>query len=336
MTIPAPTFAHLRRLTDAGGLFEHAEGNVPRREHGYCVDDVARGLVVVCRESSLGGEGADLRALYVEFLLAAQVADGRFRNRRNVDLRWTTQPGVGDWWGRAVWGLGAATTTPAGDIDERLLAAFDRSAVWRPSWVRAMSVAALGADEVLRTLPDHEPALHLLAAAADIIGRPRPTARWPWPEERLRYANATLAHALIAAGDRLHDQRMLGDGTFLLDWLLTLQTYRSHLSLVPVAGRGPFDAAVTFDQQPIEAGTLADACARAFEATGDPRWCDGIELAAHWFLGRNDANTALYDAQTGGCCDGLQRAGRNANQGAESTIALISTLQHTRSLVRSP
>ena len=45
-----PVFDHLERLTDDRGLFEHALLAVPRREHGYCVDDVARGLVVVCRE----------------------------------------------------------------------------------------------------------------------------------------------------------------------------------------------------------------------------------------------------------------------------------------------
>ena len=32
--IPFPPFTHLRRLTDAGGLYEHACGTVPRPEHG--------------------------------------------------------------------------------------------------------------------------------------------------------------------------------------------------------------------------------------------------------------------------------------------------------------
>ena len=49
MTYPAAPFGHLLRLTDHVGLLEHAAGIVPRHEHGYCVDDVARGVVVVCR-----------------------------------------------------------------------------------------------------------------------------------------------------------------------------------------------------------------------------------------------------------------------------------------------
>jgi hypothetical protein len=36
---------------------------------------------------------------------------------------------------------------------------------------------------------------------------------------------------------------------------------------------------------------------------------------------------------SGGGCDGLERYGRNENQGAESTLALVSTLQHARALL---
>ena len=80
-SIPAPIFRHLRRLTDAGGLYEHAEGVTPRREHGYCLDDVARALMVVCREEH-AAELDDLREQYLSFVLAAQEPDGRFHNRR--------------------------------------------------------------------------------------------------------------------------------------------------------------------------------------------------------------------------------------------------------------
>ena len=69
MTFPPPPFTHLRRLTDGGGLYEHAKGTTPRREHGYCLDDVARALVVVSRETDPGQ--ADLREQYLDFVLAA-------------------------------------------------------------------------------------------------------------------------------------------------------------------------------------------------------------------------------------------------------------------------
>ncbi|MEY9935526.1 hypothetical protein ABH926_010208 [Catenulispora sp. GP43] len=65
-------------------------------------------------------------------------------------------------------------------------------------------------------------------------------------------------------------------------------------------------------------------------ATGDARWEVGVASAVGRFLGANDSGSPLADERTGGCCDGLERGGRNENQGAESTLALISTLQHGR------
>jgi hypothetical protein len=320
--IPIPTFTHLRRLTDAGGMYEHAKGTTPRREHGYCVDDVARALVVVCREN--GPAEDDLREHYLSFVLAAQNDDGRFRNRRGTDLRFRGAPCVEDCWGRALWGLGTAAR------DVRALAAFDRGVRWRSPSPRAMAFAALGAAEVLAVQPMHAGALELLGAAAAVIGRPGPRAEWPWPEPRLAYANAVLPEALLVAGAALDVSAMITDGLLLLAWLIEVQTRNGHLSLVPAGGRGPFDRGPGYDQQPIEAAALADACARAYRLTGQHRWLDGISRAADWFLGANDTARPLYDPVSGGGCDGLERYGRNENQGAESTLAALSTLQQAR------
>jgi hypothetical protein len=326
--IPSPPFTHLRRLTDAGGIYEHARGTTPRREHGYCLDDVARALVVVCRE---GGPVQDeLGEHYLSFVLAAQDEDGRFRNRRGTDLRFQGPPTVEDCWGRALWGLGAAAGDP------RALAAFDRGARWRSPSPRAMAFASLGASEVLSVHPGHDGALALLSAAPAVIGRPGHRAEWPWPQPRLTYANAVLPEALLAVGAALGAAGLVADGLRLLAWLLDVQTHNGHLSLVPAAGRGPFDSAPGFDQQPIEAAALADACARAHTLTGQGRWLDGISRAADWFLGANDTARPLHDPVSGGGCDGLERYGRNENQGAESTLALVSTLQHARAHLTAP
>ena len=42
----------------------------------------------------------------------------------------------------------------------------------------------------------------------------------------------------------------------------------------------------------------------------------------------------MWDPGTGGGYDGLQVTGPNLNQGAESTLALITTLQHAREPAR--
>jgi hypothetical protein len=334
VTFPATPFAHLRQLTDAGGVYEHALGTAVRSEHGYCLDDVARALVVVSREPDPGCSHRDLAEQYLAFVLAAQAPDGRFRNRRGTDLGWRDMPSVEDCWGRGLWGLGAALAGgQAPELRATTLAAFDRGARWRSPWSRAMAFAGLGAAEVLRRFPDHLAARDLLAAAAACIGPPAyADPAWPWPEPRLTYANAVVPEVLLAAGAALDRPDLLRDGLFLLGWLLDQQTRDGHLSVVPVGGRGPAEVPARFDQQPIEVAALADACVRAGALTGDARWRDGVQLAAGWFLGANDSATSLYDALSGGGCDGLEHDGRNENQGAESTLALMSTLQHARAL----
>ena len=65
---PAVPFRHLQRLTDTVGVVERAEGIMPRYGLGYRVDDVARGLVVVCREPSPSAELITLGRRYLYFL----------------------------------------------------------------------------------------------------------------------------------------------------------------------------------------------------------------------------------------------------------------------------
>ena len=105
-----------------------------------------------------------------------------------------------------------------------------------------------------------------------------------------------------------------------------------HLSTVPVGGWRPGRPKHRFDQQPIEAAATADACATAAAITGDDRWDGPLFQSIAWFLGDNDTQTVMYDPLTGGCYDGLTADGPNLNQGAESTLALVSTLQHARTL----
>lgn len=328
--LPTPSYTHLRRLTDAGGLHEHAEGRVPRWEHGYCVDDVARALLVVCREGD-APELDDLREQYLAFVLAAQEPDGRFHNRREPDLSWSDTASVEDCWGRALWGLGTAVARVP-HLRERALEAFDRGVVLRSPHRRAMAFAALGAAEVLAVLPQHKGARALMTPVAIAVGRPAHDESWPWPEPRLSYANAALPDALLAAGAALDSPSLVADGLRLLGWLLDEQTRDGHLSVVPAGGRGPGEAGPDFDQQPIEVAALADACARAYRIAGRQRWAEGTELAAAWFAGVNDSGTPMHDPAGGGGFDGLERVGRNENQGAESTLALLATLQLARSL----
>jgi hypothetical protein len=327
-----PVFDHLERLTDDRGLFEHARHAVPRREHGYCLDDVARGLVVVCHEPEPGPLVRRLARCYLAFVLDALDATGACHNRMAVDGRWRDEAATGDWWGRALWGLGvAAASAHTPGMRARALGGFRIAAQVSSPYVRPMAFAALGAAELLRKRPDEIAARRLLADTVTVIGAGEDDdPRWPWPEERLSYANASIAEALIVAGDALPDGTALSRGLSLLEFLLRTETRDGHLSVTPAGGRSRGEVGPGYDQQPIEVSALADACGSAFRITHDPSWLTGVDLAWCWFAGANDSATPMFDPATGGGYDGLEPHGRNLNQGAESTLAMLATAQQAR------
>lgn len=322
-------FTHVWAMSDSVGMFEHADHGNARREHGYCTDDMARLLIVAIREPGVDVRLRDLRRATLRFLVAAQNPSGRVRNRRTVGGRWLDRHGVEDCWGRSVWAFGtAARYASEGWLRGRSLACFNRSAAQRSPHRRAMAFAALGAADVVARHPGHRRALDLLSDAVDTIGPLAGDPLWPWPEPRLTYANAAIAEALIAAGEALGRPDVVDDGLLLLGWLLDRETVDGHLSPTPVGGASNGDPRRRFDQQPLEAAAMADACARALTLTGDDGWRRGRELAVAWFCGANDGGAVMWDARTGGGYDGLTAEGANLNQGAESTLALISALQH--------
>ncbi|HZI37662.1 MAG TPA: glycosyltransferase [Acidimicrobiia bacterium] len=327
MSVPEPLFDHLLRLSDDTGVLEHARGAVPRRRDGYCTDDVARALVVISRQPSPPAALTALAERCLAFLVHAQAGDGASHNRLGYDRRWEDGAGLGDWWGRSLWGSGtAAARGRSARFRADALTHFETGAAGRSPAPRAMAFAALGAAEVLSVRSDNGPARDLLKAAGDMLSG-WGDDDWPWPEPRLSYANAHWPDALMAVGSALEDDHLVEAGLRLLDWLIEVETTGGHLSLTPVGGWEPGEVRPAFDQQAIEAAALADACARAFLLTGNIGYVAGVNRAVAWFLGDNDTQVPMYDPQTGGGYDGLERDGRNDNQGAESTIALISTLQ---------
>jgi len=324
-----PSFAHVLSMSDGIGMFEHADHGEPRREHGYCTDDVARLLIVAVREPDRSQAVRELGRTAFHFLAESQNATGRIRNRRAANGRWHGRHGVEDCWGRSLWAFGsAARRAPEEWMRASSVSYFDHGSSQRSPHRRAMAFAALGAVEIAEYDQRHRRSRDLLADAIAAIGPMSNDSDWPWPEPRLTYANAALPEALIAAGHTLGRPDVVDDGVMMLRWLLDHETLDGHLSPTPVGGAGRDDGHGRFDQQPIEVAALADACHRAHLVTGDDEWRRGVDLAIGWFAGNNDLGVVMWDPDTHGGYDGLTATGPNLNQGAESTLALISTLQH--------
>lgn len=327
----APTnFDHLLALTERHGTFEHADHRTPRREHGFCTDDMARVLLVTTREPDPPVEVKRLAHAALRFLADAQGVDGRIRNRRTATGRWRGRPTNEDCWGRSMWALGTVAATVRGRLGDEALSLFEHGTEPRSPWTRANAFAALGAASVLRVDPRHLRARRLLEDAVAVITARQEGAVWPWPEARLTYANAVVPEAMIAAGVALDRRELVDDGLDLLTWLLERETAEGHLSVTPVGGAGPDDGRGRFDQQPIEVAAMAEAAGRAWAVTGAPAWADAVAMAMAWFDGANDVGVFMWDPESGGGYDGLEAGGRNENQGAESTLALLSTRQQDR------
>ena len=333
MTIPIAarpvSMRHLITLTDDRGIFEHARFAQPRYGHGYCTDDNARLLIVTTRDEGRTFASRSLAQIALQFLLDAQQEDGSIRNRMSIERIWLDEACTHDCWGRSVWAFGtAATQNHHNTLRQKALEGFSRAVQVRSVSLRSMCFASLGAAAVLGADTHNSTALRFLSDAGSMLEQLHGGPDWMWPEPRLTYANALIPDAMMAVGNALGDRHLLNRGLDLLQWLVGHETRNDHLSVTPVGGRGPGDPKPAFDQQPIEVSTIADAAVRAYHLTGDAKWRVVLDRAIHWFLGHNDVGASMIDPVTDGGYDALTPTGVNENQGAESTLAMISTLQY--------
>lgn len=369
LLVPRPNYGHLARLTDATAVFEHAWFTIPRWEHGYCVDDNARALIV-CSLADPAGEAAGelgrIAATALSFLRAASLNGCPVRTRIDYQRSWVDEGAVPDSDGRLLWALGvAAAHHPSPQIRIAAAQLFVRTApTFDTDYPRSIAFACLGAvegsaskeisvaewhDGSSRELGPSvsEAGAALLHRLLPRLARSRDDVAWPWPEDRLTYANATLCEALIAVGATASEPELVAEGVALLSWLHEREWKGTHFSFTTQRGmsasaRHEPPTRTSGSQQPIEAASMADACWRAWKVTGDSRWAERTFDAAAWFLGRNDAGLGLYDASSGAGADGLiaptpSKAGSiNPNCGAESTIAALMALQRARSLTHRP
>lgn len=331
-------YRHLIAMTDDTGMLQHAKFSIPDRDHGYCIDDNARALIVACQAGRLG-EGKEVERLvqiYLAFINHAFNCDNRrFRNFMSYDRRWLEDTGSEDSQGRALWGLGVASVIAplssqrvlAGRLFEDGLPAAD---VFQAP--RARAFAILGINHYLQGNERRratQARLESLAGGLYDLFLCNSSDEWGWCESYMTYDNAILPLALLQAGHRLRNAEMATTALRALNWLIERQIAPAgHFSLIGNDGwmtRNGHRA--VFDQQPLDAAALTLACAEAWRCTNEPGWLEHAHRALGWFMGHNDLDQMLYDPETGGCCDGLHCAGVNCNQGAESTLSWLMAWQ---------
>jgi hypothetical protein len=334
--LPAPraTLGALRARIDHVGVIEHSIGSVPDPTSGHCIDDAGRALAIASRLAADPDAGFVATACLRQ--LERSVVPGRgLVLRLDADGHPTNDPLSDDGWARALWGLAVAATGPL-ELRDRARALLDALGGSRSTHPRAAAHAVLAGLILLADDEDSTLGIELLDRHAPHLPTADGNGAWRWPEPRLTYGDALIVEARLALARRRQDDAAIRASLSLLDWLVDLETSDDgHLSVTPVGGRGPADPA-GFDQQPIEAWTLADAALRAHEVTGERRWADVVLCAAAWFEGANDLGVPVWDPVTGSAYDALTPGGVNLNQGAESTLAFIGTRYAAEVVTSSP
>jgi glycosyltransferase involved in cell wall biosynthesis len=339
--LPSLNPGHLLAMTDDTGILQHAIFSVPNTREGYTTDDNARALIVstlLDKSETRAGrcEYSNLSHRYLSFLwLAFHPETGRFRNFLGYDRKWLEDVGSDDSHGRALWSLGtvlgysgnAGLRGAAGRLFEAAV-----PATLKFTSPRAWAFSILGMQAYLDWFPGDRAIQGVRNALAnrllDIYERSH-SETWKWFEKSLSYSNARLSQALILAGWRSDNQRMIEAGMDSLKWLVTEQHRDDEDIFVPIGSHGFYlegNEKARFDQQPVEACATVAACMEVYRLTKESPWLEEARKAFRWFLGKNDLQVPLYDAQTGGCRDGLHPDRVNENQGAESTLSFLMAL----------
>ncbi len=342
--LPEIKLDHLKAFTDDTGMLQHANYTIPDRTHGYCTDDNARALLAAAMgQKYLPTNGLGLNTLsghYLGFLLYAyNEKNGRFRNFMTYSRQWTEEVGSEDAHGRALWCLGKAVAflddpgylAMSTTLFKKALRAVEN--FYSP---RAIAFSLVGMHAYLDKFSGDSVVRRILEVFGNRLFdqfKTNGTDDWPWLENALNYANGKLPHALLLCGHRMQRNDMIDMGLLSLKWLLSIQTEDKHLA--PIGCNGWYEKdgpRARFDQQPLEASAMVEACVEAFIVTRDHTWFENAVMCFNWFLGHNDLNMPLYDPKTGGCRDGLMADGINQNEGAESTLAWLLSLMTLQKL----
>ncbi len=330
--LPPIDLRYFKAMTDSTGILQHSTHSVPCFKTGYTTDDNARALIAVLRLQELfpKAEVEELAVKYLSFIYYAQKDNGTFHNHLSFDRRFLDEQGSWDCFGRAMWACGYALNSQLNEnvkaVAKKLLdEAIPNLA--RLSEVRPISFALMGTYYYLKARPEQQDLLgkvKVLATRLVSLLERNSCENWTWFENILTYCNARMPHALFLAFDATKDKRFLNAAEQSYQFLRQ-KTIENGL-FVPVGQDGWFPMngkKALFDQQPIEAGCMAEAALAAFASTGKKAYAADAMTAFEWFFGKNILQEPLFDSTLSACFDGLTREGPNFNQGAESTIAFL-------------
>jgi hypothetical protein len=124
----------------------------------------------------------------------------------------------------------------------------------------------------------------------------------------MTYANAILPHALFVAARHWPEGQFLDVASTSFAFLDRETTTENVFWPIGNSDWYPHgEEKALYDQQPVEASTMADAVLAAFDLLGHESYLAAFWRAHGWFHGENSLKEPLADATCGACCDGLEQ-----------------------------
>jgi hypothetical protein len=318
--------AHIFRMTDDTGMFQHTRYNVPDLDKGYTTDDNARALImaVMLYEKKPKSEYLALVYRYLAFILYAQNENGHFRNFMTYSRQFTETQGSEECFSRCLWALGytLASSVMPGGVKDACTSAVSRALpqVHSLKYLRGQAYALIGLGFI--DGPERDRLILKLAdSLADRFEQCAGDKDWCWFEDSLTYDNAVLPWAMFVASRQTGQDRFLCIARKSMTFL-DRDAFRDGF-FRPVGCRGWWIRGAEpalYDQQPVEASMSTLAHLVAYEVTGDEVMLELARRSFAWYAGENSCRASLINAETGGCYDGIMADGLNRNQGAESIV----------------
>ena len=328
--LPKLNLGHIINLTDDTGIIQHAIFNIPNRKEGYCIDDNSRALllaVMACKVKK-NETLVQLLQVYLSFIHYMQTPDGEFKNFMGYTKICLEERGSEDSFGRTIMALGFLVNEgPTKYLVKTGADIFSRAYphIENLTSIRGIANSIIGVCQYIKyNYPDDIKSDLVSGLANKMIRRYRDHNEngWHWFEPVLTYDNAILPLALFNAYE------ITSDETYLTVAIESLQFLESKVFndgiLSPVGNMGwchKGEEPAIFDQQGIDAMAMVLCYQQAYRVTRNDKYVRRMYQSYQWFLGKNVLGLPLYDAETGGCADGLHSTGINDNMGAESTLA---------------
>ncbi|PRX46814.1 glycosyltransferase family 4 protein [Salegentibacter salegens] len=336
LLLPPFSLAHIKRLTDDTGIIQHAKFGIPNLKEGYCLDDNARALLMslMAYNQKKNPLALELMPIYLSYIHYMQNEDGTFRNFLSFNRNFLDIKGSEDSFGRTIWALGYLMGNAPNDAyyQNGKLVFFNAVPIFeRLNSIRSIANTIIGICYYLQANPgDEEMITHLKNLSSKLVNQyeNNRSKDWHWFENLLAYDNGILPLSLLHATQILNDEKIKSIALESMDFLTENTLKNGYLSIIGnnnwyVKG----EERSMFAQQPVDALAMVLMYNQAFLLTKDKEFLNKLFLSFMWFLGENDLRMSLYDFDTKGCCDGIEKYGVNRNQGAESSLAyLISHL----------